>query len=125
MNVTNVKGCAVTVDTAGTKRGKTALMGQLCKGVVLVHKLRKRRGTEELTDRRGYRAGVDERRGSHFRGVVHRHTLLDILVHTRHTDAKLVLEKLSDATQTAVAEMVDVVGGANTVREVEEVVNGG
>ena len=37
--VTNLEGSPVSRETAGTKRGKTALVGKLCKGVVLVHEL--------------------------------------------------------------------------------------
>ena len=46
--------------TAGTKRGKPALMRQLGKRVVLVHELRKLGAAEELLDSRRYGAHVNE-----------------------------------------------------------------
>ena len=125
MHVTDVKAGAVTGKTAGTKGRKTALVRQLGQGVILIHELRKRRGAEELTDRGGHRADVHERLRRHILAVVDRHALLDVLVHARHTDTHLVLEQLTDAAETAVAKVVDIVKATDAMRQRKQVVDRG
>ena len=56
VHVSNIKGRALTAQTAGAQSGDTALMGQLCQGVVLIHKLAQRGGAKELLDHRSDRA---------------------------------------------------------------------
>ena len=122
--VTNLEGRAVTRQTAGAERGQTALVRQLCPRVVLIHELRQRRRAEELADRRDDRADVDEVLRMQLRAVLHRHSLLDDLIHTGEADAQLVLQQLADAAHAAVAQVVDIVKVADTVRKTDQIVNG-
>ena len=69
--VSNLEGCTVTGQTAGTEGGHTALVGQLSQRVVLIHELRKRRRTEELLNGCGYRTDVDQGADSRWKRAYH------------------------------------------------------
>ena len=58
--VTNLEARAFPGKTAGAERGKPALMRQLGKRIVLVHKLRKLGTAKEFLDSRRYGAHVNE-----------------------------------------------------------------
>ena len=51
------------------------------------------------------------------------HTLLDILVHSGHTDSELVLKKLAYAAKTSVTEMVDIIGRTDSVGKTKKIVD--
>ena len=55
---------------------------------------------------------------------MHLHTLLHVLVHARHTDAELILEQLAYATQTAVAQVVDIIHATDAVAQAQQIVDG-
>ena len=122
--VSNLEGCTVTGQTAGTEGGHTALVRQLSQRVVLVHELRKRRGTEELLDGSSYRADVDQGLRRNNVEVLNGHALADNALHAGEADAELVLQQLAYAAQTAVAQMVDIVNRADAVTEVEQIADG-
>ena len=122
--VSNLEGCTVTGQTAGTEGGHTALVRQLSQRVVLVHELRKRRRTEELLDGCGYRTDVDQRLRRNHVEVLNGHALTDNTLHAGEADAELVLQQLAYAAQTAVAQMVDIVNRADAVTEVEQIADG-
>ena len=100
-------------------------MRQLRKRVGLVHKLRQRRRAEEVADGRNDGPDVDERLRRDRLDVLRGHFLLDDFVHARKADAELVEQQLADRAQAAVAEVVDVVGLADAVREREQIVDRG
>ena len=89
--VSNLEGCTVTGQTAGTEGGHTALVGQLSQRVVLIHELRKRRGTEELLDSCGYRTDVDQGLRRNNVEILNGHALADNALHAGEADAELVL----------------------------------
>ena len=60
VNVTDLKSCAVSGQTAGAQCGQTALMGQLTQRVVLVHELGQLGRTEEFLDSSLDRFDVDQ-----------------------------------------------------------------
>ena len=125
MNVTDFESGAVTGKTAGAEGGKSSLMGKFCKGIGLVHELGQRRRTEELFNSRHNRADVYKRRGRDLIGFLRlqSHTLFDHALHTGEADTELILEQFADGTDTTVAEVVDVVGGADAVRDAVQIVN--
>ena len=127
MYVTNFEACAVTGKTAGAESGQTTLMGKLGKRVSLIHELRKRRGAEELFDGCNNRTDVYKSLRSDCFGVLrlNGHALADNSFNSGKTDAELVLEQLAHASDTAVAEVVDVVGAANTPVKVAHIVDRG
>ena len=124
MYVTDLEGCSVTGETAGTESGDSSLVSQLCQRVVLVHELRKRGRTEELADSGNNGSDVDKCLRGERLAVLNGHSLLDDLVHSCKADAQLVLEKLADAAESSVAEMVNVVCYAHAVRQGEQIVDG-
>ena len=94
---------------ARPQSGKTALMRQLCQRVGLIHELRQLRTAEELLDRRHHRTDIDQHLGRDRFHILNGHPLAHHALHTRKADAELVLQQLAHRTQTAVAEMVDIV----------------
>ncbi len=74
------------------------------------------RGAEELLDGGDHRADVDEGlRGVTTSEILQGHALADDALHAGEADAELVLQQLAHAAQAAVAQMVDVIGGADAV----------
>jgi hypothetical protein len=125
VNVTNLEGSTVTGKTAGAECGKTSLVSKLCKRVVLIHELRKGRRAEELTDSGYNGTDVDQTLRSESFVILNVHSLLNDLVHTGEADTELILEKLAYATETTVAEVVNVIDGSDVVGETYEIVDGG
>ena len=117
VNVTDLETGAVTGQTAGAQGGQTALVGQLGQGVVLVHELRQRAGAEELLDSGHHRTDVDQALRGDLAVLLglQGHALADDALHAGEADAELVLQQLADAADTAVAQVVDVVGHADAV----------
>ncbi len=125
VHVSHVEARALAAQAAGAQSGDTALMRQLCEGVGLIHELAQRRGAEELLERRGDRADIDQALRGDDVEIREGHTLADDALHAAEADAELVLQQLAHAAHAAVAEMVDIVRLANAVRQAVEVVDGG
>ena len=123
VNVADVEGGALTAQTAGTERGKAALVGQLGKGVILVHELRQRGGAEELLDDRRHGTNVNQVLRGNGVEVLHRHALADYALKTGKADTELVLQQLAHAAQTAVAQMVDVVRRPHAAGNAVEIID--
>ena len=126
VDVADFEACAVTAQTAGAQSRQTALVGQLRQGVVLVHELGQRRRTEELLDGSHHRADVDQslRSDDALILALQGHALTDDALHAGEADAELVLQQLTDAADAAVAQMVDVIGGADAVAQAVQIVDG-
>ena len=125
MDVAHIEGGPVTGQAAGAQGRQTALVGQLGQGVGLVHELGQRAGAEELLDGSGDRADIDQALGGDHVQVLNGHALPDDPLHAGEADAELVLEQLAHAAQAAVAQVVNVVGGAHAVGQAVEIVDGG
>ena len=121
--VADFEGSAVTRQTARTECRKTALVRQLRKRVCLIHELRQRRRTEKLLNSRNDRTDIDKVLRREIFGVLHGHALFDKLFHTGKADAHLILQKLADAAESAVAEVVDIVHRAAAVCDAEHIVD--
>ena len=126
VNVTNLEGGTVTGQAAGTQCRQTPLVGQLCQGVGLIHELGQRRRTEELFDRCDHRPDVDEglrSNGFHLLRL-QGHAFPDHPLHPGEADAELVLQQFAHGTDAPVAQMVDVVHGAEAVSQAVHIVQG-
>ena len=108
VHVSDIETCPVARETARTQRGEPALVGQLRKRIGLVHELRQLRAAEELLQRRGYRADVDQRRRRRLRRM-RRHPVLDYTLHPHQTSVQLVLDQLTYRPHSPVLEVVYVV----------------
>ena len=115
---------ALTAQTAGAQGGQTPLVGQLGQGVGLVHELAQGAGAEELLDGRGDRPDVDQALGRDDIQILDGHALTDDALHAAESDAELVLQQLAHAAQAAVAQVVDIVLGHQTVGQGVHVVDG-
>ncbi len=125
MNVSHVEGGPVTAQTAGAQSGQTPLVSQLGQRVILVHELAQGAGAKELLDDGGDRPNVDQALRGDGVQVLDSHPLPDHPIQTGKADAELVLQQLAYAAQAAVAQVVDVVGGAHAHGHTVQVVNGG
>ena len=106
VNVTNLKARTLTRQTTRSERREAPLVGNLGERVRLVHELRQLRRPEELLDRGDHRLRVDEIvRHRRVDVLMNRHLLLDRTLHPDEADAELVLEELTDGTNTPVAEV--------------------
>ena len=110
VDVTDLEPGPLARQAARPERRETALVRQPGEHVRLVHELRQLRRPEELLDRGDDRTDVDQRLRRDRLDVLGRHPLLDHALHAREADPDLVLDQLADAAETAVAEVVDVVG---------------
>ena len=125
VHVADFEAGALTGETTRSKGRQAALVGDLGERVGLVHELRELRGAEELADGGHHRLGVDEvvRHGRRHL-LVDRHLFLDGAFHADQADAELVLHQLADGADAAVAEMIDVVDGADVLAQLEQVADG-
>ncbi len=125
VNVSDLESCTVSGKTAGAQCGQTSLVCQFAQRVVLVHELGQLGRSEEFLDSSLYRFDVDQALGRDLLGaVVGRHPLADNSLHSGETDPVLVLKKFTDAADSSVAQMVDVVAAADPVFQVHVVVDG-
>ncbi len=125
MHVAHFHAGTVTIQTAGTQGGQTALMRQFGQRVGLIHELRKLRGTEKFFDGRRHGADVNQLARLHIVGILNGHALAHDTLQSGHTDANLVLQKLAHGAQTAVAQMVNVIRHADAVRQTEQIADRG
>ena len=127
MHIADLKSGTVTTEAAGAQGGKTALVGQLGQGVGLVHELAQGGGTKEFLDRCHNGTAVDDGLqgdGFNILGLCG-HSLPNDALHAGKADAELVLQQLAHAADAAVAQVVDIIGGAEIVPEAAHVVDGG
>ena len=122
--VTNFETCTVSWKTAGTESRKSSLMSKLCKRIVLVHKLRKRRWTEELFNCGNYRTNIDKSLRCDSTVVIlslKSHTLTNNSFHSCKTDSELILKKFADSSDSTVTKVVDIVGSTYAVCKVNKI----
>ena len=125
MDVADFEPCAFTGQTARAEGAQTAFVRDFCQRVGLVHELGQLAGTKEFFDSSDDRTDVDQDLRRNAFGILDGHAFADDAFHTGQADAELVLQEFADAAQAAVAQMVDVVNGAEAVHEVEEIADVG
>src|SRR4029078_3915940 len=106
--------------SAGAEGREAALVGELVERVRLLHELRQLAAAEELLDRCDDRADVDEllRRG--LLRLDDRHALAHDALHAQQADSELLLDELADRADATVSEVVDVVGVALAVVQLDD-----
>ena len=120
VHVADVEAGALAAQATRAQRGEASLVGQLGQRVRLVHELAELAAAEELLHGRHHRADVDQRVRRRLVGIGDRHALLDDALHAQQADAELVLDQLADGADAPVAEVVDVVGLAAAVVELDQ-----
>ncbi len=121
MYVTDFETCSVSGKTAGSQCRETSLMCNLGQRVVLVHELGQLGRSEELLERGADRLCVNQ--CSRVRVIYAGHLLADTTLHTGHSDAELILQQFSDASDPAVSEVINVVLVADAVLQMHVVVD--
>src|SRR5262249_49824412 len=122
VHVAHLEAGALAGQAARAQRRQAALVRDLAERIGLVHELRQLRGPEVLLDHRADRLGVDEIvRHERLDFLRHAHALFDRALHAHQADPVLVFHQLADRAHAPVAEMIDVVDGAATVLELDEV----
>src|SRR5690606_14944609 len=109
VDVADLEARPLTGQTARSQRGEAALVGQAGQRVGLVHELGELAGAEKLPDGGDDRTDVDQRLRRYRLDVLGGHALPDDPFHAGQPQADLVLDELTDGTQPAVTEVVDVV----------------
>ncbi len=126
VHVAHFEPGTLAAQPARPQGGQAPLVGDLRKGVGLVHELGQLAAAEKLPDRGHHRLGVDQvvrhRRG-HF--LVDRHLLLDRAFHAHEPDAELVFEQFPHGAHPAVSEVVDIVNRPDAAGELQRVVDHG
>ncbi len=85
-------------------------MGNFGQRVRLVHKLAELAGAKKLTNSRSSRFGIDQIVRHHRVDLDGTHTLPDRPFHAQQADTVLVFHQLTNGTNTAITEVVDIVG---------------
>ncbi|MNY04736.1 hypothetical protein D3C86_1374320 [compost metagenome] len=120
VNVADFEAGALAGQTTRSKSRKTTLVGDFRKRVHLVHELRQLRGTEEFANGGSCRLRVDQVLRHHGVDFDRGHTFLDRTFHAQKAQTILVFHQLADRTNTAVAEVVDVVDFALAVAQFDQ-----
>ena len=120
VDVADVEPGALSREAAGAEGGEPALARELRERVRLVHELRELAAAEELLHRRDDRADVDEEVRGGLLDLLDRHPLADDALHAEEADAERVLDELAIGADPAIAEVVDVIRGAEAVVELDE-----
>src|SRR5947208_2858970 len=110
MDVPDLEPGSLARKAAWAQRGEAPPVRKPGEGVGLVHELRQLRGSEELLDGGHDGPDVDQRLRRDRLDVLSGHALLDDPLHPREPDPDLVLDELANRTETAIAEVIDVVG---------------
>ena len=102
-------------------------MGQARQGIGLVHELRQLRRVEELFDGTHERTHVDERQRRNAVLILRTHAFANHTLHTRKTNAYLVLDEFTNWANTTVGEVVLVVEAITRLLlyEVQQIGDGG
>ena len=107
--VAHLKAGTLTGQTAWAKRRDTAFMRHLREWVHLIHKLRELARAEELFDCSRDRLGVDQLLRHQAIRLCQIQTLFHCTLNTHQTDTELVLGHLTDATDTTVTEVINII----------------
>ncbi len=99
-------------------------MSQFGQRVGLIHELGQLAGAKELLNGGSHRPDIDKGLGSCCINVLNGHSFTNNALHTGKTDTELVLKELSHRAQTTIAQMVDIVGMADTMVQVKDIGNG-
>ena len=122
VHVADFEAGALARQTARSERRQTTLVRQLGERIRLIHELRQlRRSEERLNDRRNRTRIHEIVERDLFRIGVDRHALLHQARHAAQADRELVRDQLTDRTNAAVAEVVDVVDVAAAFMQLDEV----
>ena len=112
MHVAHFKAGTIPGQAAGAQGRQTALVRHFGQGVGLVHELRQLACAEELLEHGSNRLGIDEIMRHQGACFLRAHALLDGTLHADQAYAVLVLDQLANQAHAAVAQMVNIVGGA-------------
>ena len=109
MHVADFKACTVTGQTARPQSRQTALMRNFRQRVILIHKLRQLRRTEEFADNRRNRLGIDQILRFNVIQRFGAHSFANGAFHTQQSHTILIFHQFADRTDTTVAEVVNIV----------------
>jgi len=121
--VTNLKAGTLARQTSWSECRQTTFVGNFGQWIGLVHELAQLIGSEEAVDYRAQGTGVDQIGWGKYLVVADVHALADGTGHTGQTNAKLRIQLLTNGTNTAVREVVDIVHICLRVRQLNEVLH--
>src|SRR5437899_7093390 len=109
VDVTYIKAWTFARKAARTKGRETAFVTNLCQSVGLIHKLGKLTTTKEFSHGSNNRANINQGIGCCLSRLLDAHALFDNALHTQQTNTELRLDQLTHTTNTAIAQVVDIV----------------
>ena len=121
MHVPDFKTGPLPGQTARSQGTQPTFMGNLGKGVGLIHKLRQLTGPEKFFNCRGNRFWVDQvvgHKGFHF---LQRHALTDSSFHADQSDTVLVFNQFTNGPYPPVTEMVNVINLALLIFQADQI----
>ena len=118
--VTNLKARTFTRQTTRAKCRNTTLVSHLGQRIVLIHKLRQLTGTEELFYGCRNRLGVNDVLRHQAFTFNHTQTFTYCTLYSYKTNAEDILCHLTNASDTTVAEVVDIINDADTVTDIDK-----
>ena len=115
MHVADFKAGAVAGKSPRSQSRQAPFVRQFGQRIVLIHKLRQLRRTEELADNRGNRFGVDQILRLDVRQNFRTHLFANGSLHSEQPHTVLVFHQFADRTHTTVTQMVNIVNFAFAV----------
>ena len=121
MDISDFESGSLSGKSSRTQRRQSSLMGQFRQWIVGIHELRQLGTSEEFLDGSRHRTDVHQILRAGILIVLGRHPFSDHSLHSGKTDTDLILQKFSDCTESSVAQMVDIIHTADTIRQVEDI----
>ena len=109
MYITDFKACPISGQATWSQGRKPPLMGYLGERVGLIHELRKLRCAEKFLNCRGDRFGIHKVMGHKGLNFLETHTFLNGSFHAHQAHPVLIFTEFTNGTNTAVAEMVNII----------------
>ena len=123
VNVTNLKACALTRQTARSERRCTALVRDFRQRICLIHELRQLICAEELIDHACNGTRVYQLARCNILAVTNAQSLLNRTRHAREAKIKRCFKLLANCPNTTVRQVVDVIHWHLRVTNVDEVLH--
>ena len=123
--VSYFEACPLSGKSARSQSRKSSLMSQLCQRIVLVHELGKLGTSEEFFYGCRYRPDVHQRLRRSYIYILNSHSFFDYSLHSGKSYSELILQQFAYSSQPSVAQMVNIVYGADAVIQVQYITDRG
>ena len=123
MHVAHFKASAFTRQTARAQSGNTTLVRNFRQWVGLVHELTQLAGAEEFANSGRNRLAIDQILRRQIVRLGLGQTFADSAFNTHQAGAELIFRQFTDATNTTIAQMIDIVNFTATIAQFHQNLN--